>query len=276
VAIVTPPLARAPLHSLVRAVDTTRDADPDWERGMQYAPEATGGYRALSGCTAQVLDYGADDGPAPVVDYQPWELEVQDPCPTTFGYDEAAVTARMQRAFDAVESYGIAHELWTADLSVADSDAGAGRDPNPALTRGPTVLGTGPVNPRRGLGMLEAAIGDALRGQQATLHISRTARPFFPELVKVGQLLYTNIDNLIVADAGYPGSAPEGAADAPDVAWIYATGPVVVRRSPLFMGPTALNETVDQATNTIRRTASKVVAATFDPAALFAVPITLA
>jgi sugar phosphate isomerase/epimerase len=42
------------------------------------------------------------------------------------------------------------------------------------------------------------------------------------------------------------------------------------------MGPTALAETIDTATNTVRRTASKVVAATFDPAHLFAVPITLA
>jgi hypothetical protein len=274
VAIVPAPQARAPLHSLIRAADTTRDADPDWERGLHYAPEAVGGYRALSGCSAQTLDFGAGDGPAPTVDYQPWELEVQDPCPSTFGYSEAEVTARLQRAVDAVESFGIARELWTGDLSAADEAAG-GPQENPALTKGPTVIGGGPVAPKRGLGMLQQAIGEALHGQQATLHVSRTAEPYLTDLIKVGNLLFTRLDNLVVADAGYPGTAPDGTADTAGVAWLYATGTVVVRRSPLFLGPTALAETVDQTTNTIRRTASKVVAATFDPATLFAVPITL-
>lgn len=274
-AIVPAPPAAPPPHSLLRAADTSRDADPNWQRGLTYAPEAAGGYRALSGCTAQTLDYGADDGPAEIVNYQPWELEVQDPCPSTFGYNEGQVTDRLRRSFDAIESYAIAHELWTGDLSTADAAAGDGEE-NAALTRGATVLGTGPVSPRRGLGMLEQAIGEALHGQQAYLHVSRDARPFFPELVKVGQLLFTNIDNLIVADAGYPGTAPEGSANTDDVAWIYATGPVIVRRSPLFLGPTSAAQVIDTRTNTIRRTASKVVAATFDPATLFAVPITLA
>lgn len=275
-AIVPAPQATPPPHSLLRAADTTHDADPDWERGLTYLPEAVGGYRALSGCTALTDDHEAERGPAPIVDYQPWELEVQDPCRTTFGYSEQAVTERLRRAYDAVESYGIAHELWTGALTVADSDAGSGRDPNPALTRGPTVLGAGPVAPRRGLGLLEEAIGDALHGSQATLHVSRAARPYLWELEKVGYLLFTKIDNLIVCDAGYPGTAPDGATDADDVVWIYATGPVVVRRSQLFLGPTEGAQVIDTETNTVRRTASKVVAATFDPSTLYAIPITLA
>jgi hypothetical protein len=275
VAIVTPPLAAPPPHSLLRAADTTRDADPDWERGLTYAPEAAGGYRALSGCTAQTVDYGAGGPPPAPVLYQPWELEVEDPCSTTFGYTVQTITDRLRRAMDAVESYGIARELWTGDLTAADAAAG-GPDPNPSLDGGPTILGAGPVAPKRGLGMLEAAVGDVLHGQQATLHVGREARPFFPELVKVGNLLFTNIDNLVVADAGYPGTPPQGTAGADGVAWIYATGPVVVRRSPIFLGPDAPAQTVDTSTNTVRRTASKVVAATFDPATLFAVPITLA
>lgn len=274
-AIVPTPPAAPPLHSLIRAAVTNRDADPDWERGLTYAPEAVGGYRSLSGCTAQVLDHDTGEAP-PVVDYRPWEMQVEDPCYTTFGYDAAEVTARLGRAVDAVESYAIARELWTGELTAADAAADGDLTPNAAFTRDATVVAAAPVSPRRGLGLLEGAVGDALRGQQAYLHITRTARPFFPELVKVGNLLYTNIDNLVVADAGYPGTPPEGEAGAADVAWIYATGPVVVRRTPVFYGPTADAEVIDTATNTRRRTAGKVVAATFDPAALFAVPITLA
>jgi hypothetical protein len=275
VAIVLPPLAAPPPHSLLRAAITNRDADADWQKGMVYAPEAVGGYRALAGCSAESVDYGTDAGPPAAVEYQPWELEVQDPCSTTFGYSVTATTDRLRRAFDATESYAIAHELWTGELTAADAAAG-GPVTNPSLTDAPTVLGAGPMSARRALGELEQAVGDALHGQQAYLHISRLARPFFVELIREGNLLFTNINNLIVADAGYPGTPPDGTAAAPDVAWAYATGPVVVRRTELFLGPDAPAQTIDTATNTVRRTASKVVAATFDPAFLFAVPITLA
>lgn len=276
-ATVPAPPATIPPHSLIRAAITNRDGDPDWQRGLEYAPETVGGYRALSGCTAEVVDFDAGGPPVPFVDYTPWELQVEDPCASTFGYREDEVTDRLRRAMDSTESYAIARELWAGDLTKADTAAAGGdAESNVYLAKAPTVLGAGPVSPKRGLGMLENAVGDALHGQQAYLHISRTARPFFPELVKVGNLLYTNIDNLVVADAGYPGSPPDGTADADGVAWVYATGPVVVRRTPFGMDSAAAAEVVDTRTNTIRRTASKRVAATFDPATLFAVPITLA
>lgn len=273
---VTAPQAAAPPHSLIRAAVTNRDGDADgeWTRGLTYVPETCGGYRAISDCTAEEVDHDAGAASPDPVDYRPWDLQVQDPCASTFGYREDETNARLRRAADAIESYAIARELWEGELSQAEA-AASGGEPNLYLRNAPTILGAGPVSPRRGLGLLEGAIGDALRGQQAFLHISRTARPFFPELVKVGQLLYTNIDNVVVADAGYTGAAPEGSADAPDVAWIYGTGPVVVRRTPLVVDGADLAEVIDVRTNTIRRTAGKRVAATFDTCAHFAVPITL-
>lgn len=272
--LVPAPQATVPPHSLVRAAITNRDGDTGWERGLTYAPETVGGYRALSGCTAQVVDFDAGGPPHPPVAYTPWELQVEDPCTSTFGYREQEVTDRLRRAVDAVESYAIARELWAGDLTRADVAEGGG-DPNPYLALDPTVIGGGPVSPKVGIGLLEQAVGDALRGQQAYLHVAREALPFVSDLNKVGQLLYTRVDNLVVADAGYTGAPPVGTADAAGVSWLYATGPVVVRRTALLVDSADAAEVVDVRTNTIRRTASKRVAATFDPATLFAVPITL-
>ncbi len=273
--LVPAPQATVPLHSLIRSALTNRDGDTGWERGLAYAPEVCGGYRVAADCSAEEVDYGSTEPPADPVDYRPFDLYVQDPCASAFGYDAPEVTDRLRRAMDAVESFGIARELWTGDLTTADAAARA-VSPNLSLTgSGPTLLSGTPVDPKRGLGMLEFAIGEALHGQQAYLHVSRTARPYFPELVKVGNLLYTNIDNVVVADAGYPGTPPDGTAPAAGVAWVYATGPVVVRRSTFDPGSVRDAEVIDARTNTVRRTASKRVAATFDPCALFAVPITL-
>jgi hypothetical protein len=272
------PPAGIPPHSLLRAAVTNRDGDADgeWVRGLQYVPETCGGYRAISDCTAEELDQGAAASVSDAVVYRPWDLQVQDPCPTTFGYVEAEVSARLRRAADAIESYAIARELWTGELSEQEAAAlGEGGSPNLYLAKDPVVLGAGPVSPKRGLGMLEAAAGDAFHGQQVFLHVGRESQPHLPDLAKVGQLLYTRLDNVVVADAGYPGTPPEGTAAAANVAWLYATGPVVVRRTPLVLDSANDAEVIDVRTNTLRRTGSKRVAATFDTCAYFAVPITL-
>lgn len=274
--LVTAVTAAAPPHSLVRSAVTTRDGDPNWTRGMHYVPELCGGYRAISDCTAEEVDHDAAAGPSTPVLYRPWDLQVQDPCGSTFGYREEEVTDRLRRAADGIESYAIARELWTGELTQQETAAlGGDAESNLYLTKAPTVLGAGPVSPKRGLGMLEAAVGDAFSGQQAFIHVGREAQPHLPDLLKTGQLLYTRIDNVVVADAGYTGEPPDGTAAAANVSWLYATGPVIVRRSPLVVDPADGAQVIDVRTNTIRRTAAKRVAATFDDCAYFAVPITL-
>lgn len=274
---VAPPQATPPVHSLVRAAVTNLDDEPGWERGLTYLPETTGGYRALSGCTARNIDHTL--GNPPVVQYQPWELQVVEPCQTTFAYNEETVTERLARSFAAVESYAIARELMTGELTKADAAAG-GAVANLYLAKAPTVLNAGAaVSPNRAIGLLEEALGDALHGQPATLHFPRVARPYLwtGGTQQVGSLLYTSIGNLIVSDAGYANTAPDGTAGgvAAGTAWVYGTGPVVVRRSGMYLDAVAPSQTVDTATNTITRKGNKVVAATFDSRALFAVPVTL-
>lgn len=270
-AVVPSPPATPPPHSLVRAADTTRDGD-EWERGLQYAPEAPGGYRAAEYCGTEEVDHTRPM--EPYVDYQPWEARFYDPCETTFGYPghQAEIEARLERIATATESYAIARELWTGELAKA-----AGLE-NHYLAKAPTVLNAGvAVSPKRGLGLLEEAIGDSLMGSMAFLHCARAARPYLWELDQQGNLLFTKIGNAIVCDAGYDGRAPDGEADSAtdNVAWVYASGPVVVRRAPLVMYATRDAEVIDTETNQRYRTASKLVAATFDPAHLFAVPVTL-
>lgn len=272
-ALVPAPPATVPPHSLLRAADTTRDADPDWQKGLQYLPEAPGGYRAAAMCSTDEADHTR--GVPDVVDYEPVELRFYDPCSTTFGYANRGqeVTDRLRRIADATESYGIARELWTGELAEA---AGL---PNASLVNSsPVVLGGGtPLTPKRGLGLLEKAVGDALMGQQAFIHCSRDARPYLWELDKQGNLLFTKVGNAVVCDAGYSGSAPAGQTDSAtdDVVWFYATGPVVVRRSELLFFSADDAEVIDTRLNQRVRTASKLFAATFDPAVLFAVPVTL-
>jgi hypothetical protein len=271
--VVAAPRLTPPTHSLVRSAITNVDAEPDWEKGLIYAPETPGSYRALSHCTAQTVDHTRDR--VENVDYQPWELQVEDPCLTTFGYNRQERSERLQRAMAATESYAIARELMRGELAQADAAAGGtGEAANNYLAKAPTVLSATPLSHRRGIGELEEAAAELLKGQQTFLHVSPSALPQFAWLTKTGPMLYPYRDSVIVSDAGYSRHAPDGEVAADGVAWLYATGPVVVRRSMIFEDPPDA-QIIDTATNTVIRRISRVVAATFDPTAHLAVPITL-
>lgn len=274
--VVVAPRATVPPHSLIRAAVTNVDGEQGWERGLTYAPETPGGYRAFTRCSDATYD-DLPSGPTPVVDYEPWELQVEHPCDTTLGYDRVDLDEQLRRALEATESYAIARELWQGDLTRAAEDAGdiTEEQRNLALVIDPVVLNAGdPVPAKRALGIIEAAVGHALRGQQAYLHVGREAQPFVPDLARDGNLLTTRVGNLVVSDAGYPGTAPGGAAPAAGVGWLYATGPVVVRRSPVFPADPD-SAVIDTRTNRLTLRTGRVVAATFDRSAHFAIPVDL-
>jgi len=274
--VVVAPRATIPPHSLIRAAVTNVDGETGWEKGLTYAPETPGGYRAFTRCSdAEYTDL--PDGPTPLVDYEPWELLIEHPCDSTFGFDRVGRDEELRRALDATESYAIARELWAGDLTQAAADAGdlTADERNLALVIGPEVLNAGtPVPARRALGLIEAAVGDALRGQQAYLHTGRETQPILRDLYRDGNLLTTRLGNLVVADAGYPGTPPEGTAAADGIGWLYATGTVVVRRSTVF-APDENSAAIDTRTNRVLLRTGRVVAATFDRSAHFAIPVDL-
>jgi hypothetical protein len=271
--VVAPPQATPPVHSLIRSAITNVDNEPGWERGLAYAPETPGGYRAWMRCTGETYDERVTA--VPVVEYEPVEYVFEYPCHSRFGLNEQQVDEQLRRAVDATESFAIARELWQGDLTHAAVDAGDAATPNLSLVDGPTILNAGaPVKVHRALGIVEQALGEALRGQRAYVHLSRETLALFGYLTVSGNLLTSFSGNLVVADAGYPGTPPIGTADAAGVAWIYGTGPVVVRRTALFPDSDEV-ASLDTATNTYTRRASKVAAATFDRAAHFAVPVDL-
>lgn len=88
-----------------------------------------------------------------------------------------------------------------------------------------------------------------------------------------GGLLLTRQDNIVVVDAGYPGTGPSG-EPVGATAWAYATAPVQIRISDLAVQSDPV-QVVDRATNTITVWAERVFAATFDPCVHFAKEITI-
>lgn len=96
------------------------------------------------------------------------------------------------------------------------------------------VIGGGTaVGMVRGVGLLEDAIAERYGGI-GTLHAARELAASFTYRHMVrrdGARLRSPLDNLWAFGAGYTTTGPDGTAAPAGQAWIYATGPVIARRS---------------------------------------------
>lgn len=197
--------------------------------------------------------------------YFPAAFRLRDYCTTISGELD---TARLRRQAEAVTSFEVAQELWTGALTTA-APGDVGGDPyinaHLASDDAVTVAVTGTLADK--LAQLEQAAMVASKGQRVFLHVPVSmVTPIANLLRRSGNLLLTALDNVVVADAGYPGTGPAGTGTT----WAYATGPVAVRLSEVFLAEGRDATNVDRSINRQEVWAERAFAATFDPCIHFA------
>jgi hypothetical protein len=273
-ATVRPHLASPPTTGLVVSAHRPADDGVRWESGVGWVPERCGlNYQLVPLCSGS--DPGAytpDRGAAAYV--RPVGVRFASECSTLGGELDSE---RLRRMAEATTPFVVARELWDGALSQTDPFTVGGvslTNRRLAQTAGITVVGSGGSETLTALGRLEQAALEATRGQRIALHIPvRMAAKLGDFGRRVGNDYLTKLDNVVIADAGYPGTGPAGQAVAA-TAWAYATPWPVVRLSPLAVVD-APTQAVDRARNTVTVWAERVFAATFDPCAHFATEITL-
>jgi hypothetical protein len=214
-------------------------------------------------------------GQSDVVYYRPIVARVEDECYARSS-DPADDLARVRRQLESVTSWLVARELWTGDASDANPysvPGEAGSFVNARLTGGVGVRQlTGVHDPLHALGALEQAARGELGalGMDVWIHMPITLLPYVDAgIVREGAGLFTKAGARVIADAGYTGSDPDNVLQAGEM-WMYATGPVQVRLSPMQ----TLQET-DHSRNVVQSIAERVYAATFDPCVHFGVAVDL-
>lgn len=269
--------AAPPTSGLVAsAVAPDPAALPRWEQGLAWVPERCAAAYQLAPWCAEPVQGSYEAPRAGSAFYRPVELRVADTCTTLGGPVDQE---RVLRVANAQTPFAVARELWTGAGTLADPheipDAPGVDAVNAHLaSTNADVVGTGAADPLAGFGRLEQAALEATHGQPVMIHVpvlllGRLADVFRP----VGQQLITHAGNVLVADAGYPGTGPAG-QPVDTTAWMYATAPVTVLLSTWALD---LDDTsrVDRAVNTRTTWASRVFAAVFDPCAHLATEITL-
>jgi hypothetical protein len=141
----------------------------------------------------------------------------------------------------------------------------AGLGPNPALGDSNVVKPVGGTakSPIVALSYLENAIGET--GRQGLIHATPAiiAQLNTDTFLDPDQLITTN-GNRVVSGGGYIGASADGVAPGAGQDWMFASGPVEVRLSPVTI--TNIRESLDRSDNTLTFRAERWVLATWDTA----------
>ena len=134
---------------------------------------------------------------------------------------------------------------------------------NPSLVSAATLTpnGSNAVRVKRAVGILESYLRDNYGGT-GVLHASPLLSPYL-QTERDGNVRRTHLGTPVAFGSGYDGVSPAGAAPAANTVWLYATGAVTVRRSPVDVPATGA-ETLDRATNQTLLIAERAVMVSID------------
>lgn len=253
--------AQPPRYGLLVAAPVVDGPLAEWANGFEWLPEqcAGGGREAIS-CLGDTELIEPDPNPAARIS-DPFLIWAGDEC-RAGGYQSRDLDARARRLLAAIESYEIANELWTGSLR--DSTTG-GLYPmeNRALADiGADTLTNGATAEVTALACLEQGLAVANRGARGMIHVTVQVLTHLAAegvIYRDGNLWLTPVGNLVVADAGYDGSGPNGEM-AGASQWGYATEMIGVRRSAVEVVPGDIGQALDRSVNRLRYLAQRVAA----------------
>lgn len=172
----------------------------------------------------------------------------------------AQFQGRADRALEISQWPQIANELWTGQRSIAEGWTNR-RLASPAAT----VLSEDPVPLVEAIAALEDAFGDCSAGDVQLIHVPRKLSAYLDHAGIISTTpgsgrLWTANNSLVIADRGYPGTAPNGGEPEGLVAWIYSTGPLTARLGNIVHPERDLADAVAYATNDVKVRAERLAA----------------
>lgn len=235
--------AAPPRYGLLVAANQITD-QVRWQGGITWAPEQNRGGGAVAfDCKGQTATLTPGTNLA-LAKADPFVVWAEDHC-STLGSQGRDFEGRARRQLEATQSYRIANELWLGTIAQASTLD------NHWLTEDPEILSPAtPLAPIPALALIDEGLGQMLAGQRGMIHVSPNLLDQMDAgggLTKSGDLWVTGMGNIIVADAGYPGTKPDAASSTNQ--WIYATDLISYRLGEVMIVPGSLAEARAQATD---------------------------
>lgn len=254
------PLPQPPAHTLLDVARIVDDVDgagvARWGNGVVVYPYPTDAPGVWDTCNHGTQTKSAGTA-VPLPAFDAFTVYLPETC-SSFGIWGAAMSdndaqtrfnARVKASFAAVEAFGVEKEFM----------AGGTMGNNPHLADGNGTINTTSQNVVQGFAYLEDKI--ALTGRKGVIHCSPSAATIArshhliptPDTGKPTDILYTVNGTPVVPGYGYVGQSRPAGAPAPSATeeYMYATGPIEVRRSELMILPDNVAQALDRAANTI-------------------------
>lgn len=239
-----------PRHGLLQAaaapaagVRLVPDAEDRWINGVEVEAYPVSMAEVWDACRSGSAGAEKADGdPHPSPQFGAMTVYLADTCTRYQVPDESAFRARAATVMQAVEGAAVEREFLTGDdllLNPHLSD-GNGEFPN----------ADAPTSPVNGIALLEQEI--ARSGRLGLIHISPMLAVVLGAAGAISELdgvLRTTNGTPVISGAGYAeGATPKDghANPAANQEWAYATGPIDVRRSEIFIVPDTLAEALDR------------------------------
>lgn len=220
---------RVGLIASARKGDALRLPDR-WNAGFSYEPEAyCGGNGVVDPCNG-VKTFEPDNRDTVTVD--PVVLWAGDACNTYGARDRAG---RARRRLEACQSKLLAGELWEGTLAQASANINNKYLASPDAN----TISLTSLSPSDGLACLEQALADC-SCSRSMIHVTNGLMVYLDRdnlITRVGDVFVTANDTLVVADAGYTGTGPEGQAAVTGAVWAYGTDMVNVALDGVVISP---------------------------------------
>lgn len=265
-AIVAPPAVAPYGYGLFSVAQQPPTEGERWRCGVMWEPYACDESAAYGDqCDNDGEEKTIRDG-VPLVEADAFTIYDGYLCRLPGRPTEQAIRDRAETALSLGEQRAIEYVVWTGESG--DSTV------NPHLAS-PSAVVLNPVNPPTADDALSlpaalAALENYLAanyGGQGVIHASRGVVTLLAHLQLVerdGTRLRTLLGTLVAGYGGSPNTGPDG-TEAPDgTAWLYATGPVAMRRGPMFITPDTIAAALNRTTNEVLVIAEREVVVGWD------------
>lgn len=241
---INPTPAAPPRVGLITSARTDLSMPDRWQNGFSYEPEnSCDANGVVDPCESNKV-FNPDN--LEIVTVDPVVLWAGDAC-STYGVRDRP--ARARRRLTACQSKLLAGELWEGTATQASGNINNKYLASPAAN---TVSLTS-LSPSDGLACMEDALA-AASCSRSMIHVTNGLMVYLARdnlVTRVGDMFVTVNDTIVVADAGYTGTGPEGQASVTGAVWAYGTDIVNVALDDIVTYPRG--DTPDTATGGVRR-----------------------
>jgi hypothetical protein len=252
----------APRHSLLNTPGVVVEEDVGrWLNGVNLIGYPPSTPEVWNACAPGTFGTKAEGDPGDQAQFDPFVCYLPVTC-SALSYP--FIREWSETVLEATYSFAVEQAL------VGIQQAGLG--PNPALGDGNVQIlaGGSAKSPIVALSYIENAIGAT--GRRGMIHATPAtiAQLNTDTFLDPDQLLTTN-GNQVVSGGGYEGATANGLSVVAGQDWMFGTGPVEVRYSPMTI--TDLKESLDRSDNTLTFRAERWVLAVWDTSLQVAVKV---